>query len=81
MPEGWGLYLSGDAGKWFLGTSDAFYCTQVGVPGCTAPGQDAVAKAVTATNQIPQALEKPLSENGPLAAVFPDGAPTTIQEG
>ena len=37
MPEGWGLYLSGDAGKWFLGTSDAFYCTQVGVPGCTAP--------------------------------------------
>jgi opacity protein-like surface antigen len=25
MPEGWGLYLSGDAGKWFLGTSDAFY--------------------------------------------------------
>jgi hypothetical protein len=37
MPDGWGLYLSGDAGKWFLGTSDAFYCTQVGVPGCTAP--------------------------------------------
>jgi opacity protein-like surface antigen len=37
MPEGWGLYLSGEAGKWFLGTSDAFYCTQVGVPGCTAP--------------------------------------------
>src|SRR6478609_2478981 len=28
MPEGWGLYLSGEAGKWFLGTSDAFY----GVP-------------------------------------------------
>src|SRR6478672_8759674 len=25
MPEGWGLYLSGEAGKWFLGTSDAFY--------------------------------------------------------
>ena len=37
MPEGWGLYLSGEAGHWFLGTSDAFYCTQVGVPGCTAP--------------------------------------------
>jgi uncharacterized protein (TIGR02001 family) len=37
LPEGWGLYLSGEAGKWFLGTSDAFYCTQVGVPGCTAP--------------------------------------------
>jgi uncharacterized protein (TIGR02001 family) len=28
MPEGWGLYLSGEAGHWFLGTSDAFYCTQ-----------------------------------------------------
>jgi len=37
MPEGWGLYLSGEAGYWFLGTSDNFYCTQVGVPGCTAP--------------------------------------------
>ena len=36
MPEGWGLYLSGEAAKWFLGTSDAFYCTQIG-PGCTAP--------------------------------------------
>lgn len=38
MPEGWGLYLSGEAGHWYLGTSDAFYCTQAGVvPGCTAP--------------------------------------------
>jgi uncharacterized protein (TIGR02001 family) len=37
MPEGWGLYLSGEAGHWFLGTSDAFYCTQVNFPGCTAP--------------------------------------------
>jgi uncharacterized protein (TIGR02001 family) len=37
MPEGWGLYLSGEAGHWWLGTSDAFYCTQVGIPGCTAP--------------------------------------------
>ena len=37
MPEGWGLYLSGEAARWFLGTSDNFYCTQVGVPGCTAP--------------------------------------------
>jgi uncharacterized protein (TIGR02001 family) len=36
MPEGWGLYLSGEAARWFLGTSDNFYCTQVGVPGCTA---------------------------------------------
>ena len=25
MPEGWGLYLSGEAGHWFLGTSDTFY--------------------------------------------------------
>jgi len=33
---------------------------------------------VTVTNQIPQALAKPLSENGPLAAVFPDGTKTTI---
>ena len=50
----------------------------VAVPGSTAPGIDAVAKSVTATNQIPQALAKPLSENGPLAAVFPDGTKTTI---
>jgi len=48
------------------------------VPGSIAPGIDAVAKSVTVTNQIPQALAKPLSENGPLAAVFPDGAKTTI---
>jgi len=38
MPEGWGLFLSGEAGHWFLGTSDNFYCTQTGaVPGCTPP--------------------------------------------
>jgi hypothetical protein len=48
------------------------------VPGSIAPGIDAVAKSVTVTNQIPQALAQPLSENGPLAAVFPDGTPTTI---
>jgi len=48
------------------------------VPGSTAPGIDAVAKSVTVTNQIPGALEKPLSPNGPLAAVFPDGTKTTI---
>ena len=48
------------------------------VPGSTAPGVDAVTKSVTATNQIPQALAQPLSENGPLAAVFPDGTKTTI---
>jgi hypothetical protein len=48
------------------------------VPGSIAPGVDAVAKSVTVTNQIPQALAKPLSENGPLSAVFPDGTETTI---
>jgi len=50
----------------------------VAVPGSIAPGVDAVAKAVNVTNQIPQTLPKPLSENGPLAAVFPDGTKTTI---
>jgi hypothetical protein len=25
MPDGWGLYLSGEAGHWFLGTCDSFY--------------------------------------------------------
>lgn len=25
LPEGWGFYLSGEAGHWFLGTSDNFY--------------------------------------------------------
>ena len=33
-----GLFLSGEAGHWYLGTSDNFYCTQTGaVPGCTPP--------------------------------------------
>ena len=50
----------------------------IAVPGSTAPGIDSVAKSVTATNQVSQALAKPLSENGPLAAVFPDGAKITI---
>jgi hypothetical protein len=48
------------------------------VAGSTAPGIDAVDKSVTVTNQIPQALEKPLSPNGPLDAVFPDGTKTTV---
>jgi len=48
------------------------------VPGSIAAGIDNVAKSVTATNQIPQALAQPLSENGPLAAVFPDGTQVTI---
>jgi hypothetical protein len=51
------------------------------VPGSTAPGVDAVVKAVTATNQVPQALPQPLNENGPIAAVFPDGTKTTIPPG
>ena len=50
----------------------------IAVPGSIAPGIDAVAKSVTVTNQIPQALAKPLSENGPLAAVFPDGTKISI---
>jgi hypothetical protein len=50
----------------------------VAVPGSSAPGLDAVGKAVTATNTVPQALTTPLSENGPMSAVFPDGTKTTI---
>lgn len=48
------------------------------VPGSIAPGIDNVAKSVTATNQIAQTLASPLSENGPLEVVFPDGTKTTI---
>jgi hypothetical protein len=48
------------------------------VPDSTAPGIDAIPKSVAATNQIPQALAKPLAPNGPLAAVFPDGTKVTI---
>ena len=48
------------------------------VTGCNAPGAESVAGAVTATNQIAQALTEPLVENGPLAAVFPDGSQVTI---
>jgi len=47
-------------------------------PGSIAPGVSTVHKSVTVTNQIPQALAEPLSENGPLAVVFPDGTKTTI---
>jgi len=53
----------------------------VAVPGSVAPGIDNVAKSVTATNQIPQALAQPLSESGPLEAAFPDGAKTTVPPG
>ncbi len=55
---------------------DPLHSTEV--PGSTAPGIDAVAKSVTATNQIPQALPQPLQQNGPLEVVFPDGTKTTI---
>ncbi len=48
------------------------------VPGNTAPGVDTIPKSVTASNQIPQGLAEPISENAPLAAVFPDGAKTTV---
>ena len=48
------------------------------VPGSTAVGVDSVVGAVTVTNQIPQGLAQPLSENGPLAAVFPDGTATSV---
>ncbi len=39
LPYGFGAYVSGEVGHWFLGTSDAFYCTQAiaGFAGCTAP--------------------------------------------
>jgi uncharacterized protein (TIGR02001 family) len=37
LPNGLGAYVSAEVGHWFLGTSDNFYCTQVGVPGCTPP--------------------------------------------
>jgi hypothetical protein len=48
------------------------------VPGCVAPGVDAVAKAVTVTNQIPRGLPEPLTINGPLEGTFPDGTKVTI---
>jgi Bacterial protein of unknown function (Gcw_chp) len=31
LPKDLGVFVSGDVGHWFLGTSDAFYCTQVTV--------------------------------------------------
>ncbi len=43
-----------------------------------AKGVDAVGLAVAATNQIPQNLPEPISPNGPLEAVFPDGTKVTI---
>jgi uncharacterized protein (TIGR02001 family) len=37
LPTGLGAYASAEVGRWFLGTSDQFYCTQVGAAACTAP--------------------------------------------
>ena len=48
------------------------------VPGSVAPGVDAIDKAVKASNQIAQGLAEPMSENGPLTTVFPDGTKTII---
>jgi uncharacterized protein (TIGR02001 family) len=30
LPSGVGVFISADVGHWYLGTSDSFYCTQVG---------------------------------------------------
>jgi hypothetical protein len=30
LPQGVGLFISGDIGHWYIGTTDSFYCTQVG---------------------------------------------------
>ena len=39
LPKDVGVFISGDVGHWFLGTSDSFYCTQVnGVCGGSFPG-------------------------------------------
>ncbi|MCL4195826.1 MAG: DUF1553 domain-containing protein, partial [Thermoguttaceae bacterium] len=46
--------------------------------GSIAPGMDSIPGAVATTNQIPQALAEPRSENGPLEAAFPDGVKITI---
>lgn len=48
------------------------------VPGSIAPGIDSIANSITATNQIAQTLAEPLTENGPLEVVFPDGSQTTL---
>ncbi len=48
------------------------------VPSSIAAGIANIAKSVTATNQIAQAFAEPLSENGPLEVVFPDGSKATI---
>jgi uncharacterized protein (TIGR02001 family) len=37
LPNGLGAYFSAEVGYWWLGTSDAFYCTQVNANFCTLP--------------------------------------------
>jgi uncharacterized protein (TIGR02001 family) len=37
LPVDIGFYLSAEVAHWFLGASDQFYCTQIGVPSCTLP--------------------------------------------
>ncbi len=48
MPEGWGLYLSGEAGHWCLGTSDNFYCPRRS--GCSPPSNGIPYKSYTTWN-------------------------------
>ena len=37
LPNGVGMFVSGDVGHWFLGTSDSFYCTQPVTGACGPP--------------------------------------------
>jgi hypothetical protein len=37
LPAGLGAYWSAEVGHWLIGATDQFYCTQVGITGCTAP--------------------------------------------
>jgi hypothetical protein len=52
LPNGLGLYVSADAGYWFLGTSDNFYCTQVGAAACTLPFPNGISYSSYATWDI-----------------------------
>jgi hypothetical protein len=52
LPNGLGLYVSADAGYWFLGTSDNFYCTQVGAAACTLPFPNGIPYSSYATWDI-----------------------------
>jgi hypothetical protein len=52
LPAGIGLYASAEVGYWSLGTSDQFYCTQVGAAACTAPFPNGVPYASYTTWNI-----------------------------